>query len=413
MNSSSTQEKNPRFNGDINTAVIERAWVEKDNAIADDEDYVELRSRVIDANGNVVEGVTVSPSWSSNVTFLGSTRTDTDGISTHRFKSKVAGVKQIDLRTLINGTFGPLVYLKPVFIADNSMATIADADFTAASGALANGTDSNMLSVVVKDGLGNVVPDITVTFALTSGSATLTTPTAQTNTQGVAQATLTSWAAGDNQVTAAVGTHTTAAQTSTFKPGAEFTGISANGHTFTIDDGFPTTGFHAATFTLNVSGNASAYTWNSNQPGAVTINNGQITLNNPPSGSVTITATPTNGLGEVLSYSFTVNSWFTNDGSTTLNWTEANQYCNQQPGFNHLTRAQYNHTSSSTRRVGALWAEWGNLRNYTDSGFSGFEYWTADGTGTGGNNYYVNISFGSFYSSTHSTPRGVIYHQGL
>lgn len=265
----------------------------------------------------------------------------------------------------------------------------------------------------MKDGQGNVVPDISVTFALTSGSATLTTPTAPTNAKGVAQATLTSWVAGDNQVTATVGKHTTAAQTSTFKPGAALTGISANGHTFTIGDGFPTTGFHAATFTLNVSESASAYTWNSNQPGAVTINNGQVTLNTPPSGPVIITATPTNGLGEALSYSFTVNSWFTNGGSTTLNWTEANQYCNQQPGFNHLTRAQYNFTSSTTRRVGALWAEWGNLRNYTDSGFSGFEYWTADGDGAGGNNYYVNINFSSFYSGTHSTPRGLICHQGL
>ncbi|MBG6247313.1 MULTISPECIES: Ig-like domain-containing protein [Symbiopectobacterium] len=125
MNSSSTQEKNSRFNGDINTAVIERAWVEKDNAIADDDDYVELRSRVIDANGNAVEGVTVSASWGGAAQHLGSTRTDADGISTHRFKSKVAGANSMSLRTYINGTYGPYNYLNPVFIADNSSAARA------------------------------------------------------------------------------------------------------------------------------------------------------------------------------------------------------------------------------------------------------------------------------------------------
>lgn len=115
VNDTSTQEKNSRFNGDIDTALIELAWIEKDNAIADDVDYVDLRARVIDANGNAVEGGEIAASWPGYVTPLSSTRTDADGISIHRFKSNTAGVTSIGLSTYINGIYGSRIYLTPVF----------------------------------------------------------------------------------------------------------------------------------------------------------------------------------------------------------------------------------------------------------------------------------------------------------
>ncbi|MEX2954835.1 hypothetical protein AB4K01_26960, partial [Serratia fonticola] len=101
---------------------------------------------------------------------------------------------------------------------------------------------------------------------------------------------------------------------------SEFTGISVNGHTFGMAEGFPSTGFTGARFTLNVSGQASNYTWDNwdNSGGSwVTVDDsGNVSFtakgNSTP---VTITATPKGG-GVPLIYTFSVNTWFINNGST-------------------------------------------------------------------------------------------------
>ncbi|CNI94667.1 invasin [Yersinia frederiksenii] len=106
------------------------------------------------------------------------------------------------------------------FIADETTAEITETDFSVASGAVANNSATNALSATVKDGNGNVVPNVDVTFTVTGGAtfdgASQTSLTVNTDSSGVATAGLVSRIAGGNAVTATVGTYTTAAKTSTF-----------------------------------------------------------------------------------------------------------------------------------------------------------------------------------------------------
>ncbi|WP_186369565.1 Ig-like domain-containing protein, partial [Yersinia alsatica] len=106
------------------------------------------------------------------------------------------------------------------FIADETTAEITETDFSVASGAVANNTSTNALSATVKDGNGNVVPNVSVTFVVTGGATfaggTLTSLTATTNNDGVATAELVSLVAGDHPVTAAVGSNVTVPKNSTF-----------------------------------------------------------------------------------------------------------------------------------------------------------------------------------------------------
>ncbi|CRY56997.1 invasin [Yersinia intermedia] len=72
----------------------------------------------------------------------------------------------------------------------------------------------------MKDGNGNLVPNVSVTFVVSGGATfeggTELTKEAITNGAGVATALLISRVAGDHDVTATVGTNTTTAKTSTF-----------------------------------------------------------------------------------------------------------------------------------------------------------------------------------------------------
>ncbi|MEN3752118.1 Ig-like domain-containing protein [Mangrovibacter sp. SLW1] len=81
---------------------------------------------------------------------------------------------------------------------------------------MANNTDTNSLTAIVKDSNGNVVVNTEVTFDVTTGAATPASQTATTDASGVATATLVSLVAGDNQVTASVNSNTTTAKVSTF-----------------------------------------------------------------------------------------------------------------------------------------------------------------------------------------------------
>lgn len=174
-------------------------------------------------------------------------------------------------------------------------------------------------------------------------------------------------------------------QNATFIP--VFTGIIAGGYDFALNDGFPKTGFNQATFTINMNGTAD-YSWSSNQPAAVTVNSsGQVTFNGPPSGTVTITATPNNG-GSPQSYSFTVENWFEGD-STSRNWGNANADCNSRsevlPTIAQLTSGEY------IRQIGSLFGEWGDMMDY---GFPAANNWSSEQSGTSNYYYVVNSSRG-------------------
>ncbi|HDL6964622.1 TPA: Ig-like domain-containing protein, partial [Yersinia enterocolitica] len=296
------------------------------------------------------------------------------------------------------------------FVADSSTATIDAADFSVASGTVANNSATNALSATVKDGQGNPVGNIAVTFAVTSGSATPATQTVSTNTQGVATASLVSAVVGDNAVTASVGSMTTAARTSSFVA-PQLTGITVNGTTFAVNAGFPSTGFAQAFFTLNVTGSPSDYTWSSSSSWATVDSSGKVSFTQKgDSTPVTITATLKAG-GAALSYTFSVNTWFINNGLTTsMTWSNASNWCATQSAT-QPTPAQLTQ-GTSIRGVGSLWSEWGAMGNYSNSGFRSTYYWSSEFSGTG-NHYNVHLNNGSVTSFDDSYTFLVACRQGL
>lgn len=150
--------------------------------------------------------------------------------------------------------------------------------------------------------------------------------------------------------------------------------------------GFPTTGFKGAAFNIKLSGNTSptAYRWTADAPWVV-VRDGQVVFEGVGNGQkVTITGTPYRGVGNVITYSFQLNSWFTarDNGDTETDWKSTETYCQShgyqlpsisqlngivgeitQPGPDgepYLSGKPYRHT------LGSLWGEWGNLAAYAN-----------------------------------------------
>ncbi|HAS1070618.1 TPA: hypothetical protein I3803_004828, partial [Enterobacter cloacae] len=177
--------------------------------------------------------------------------------------------------------------------------------------------------------------------------------------------------------------------------------ISVNGHAFSKDAGFPTTGFIGARFTINLSNNANAsdYDWTtSGSYNFISVNNGEVRFVRQPTtgGSVTITATPkrsSNPGTEQITYTFKVGSWFRMYDKNQLLISDAINSCSAH-GMNIPAMAQLS-KDTDVRGVGSLVSEWGRLDNYTNSDFSGIGsshslMWASDKTNNS-DNYYVNM----------------------
>ncbi|EKA7110280.1 hypothetical protein OL205_004369, partial [Salmonella enterica] len=190
-----------------------------------------------------------------------------------------------------------------------------------------------------------------------------------------------------------------------------FTGVSVNGTTFAVNDGFPSTGFTGAEFSLMVTGAASDYTWSSSASSWAQVDSsGKVSFTSKGNASpVTITATPTGG-GTPLTYIFTVGSWF-NNSLTFMTWANASTWCTNQ-SLSQPTRGELT-MGLHTRAVGSLWSEWGDMGNYSGSGFFSHLYWASEVNGVG-NHYYVNLIDGNvLLSHDGSGLIRVVCRQGL
>lgn len=108
--------------------------------------------------------------------------------------------------------------------------------------------------------------------------------------------------------------------------------IDVNGHTFKHDEGFPTTAFKAARFTLVLPAGiqASDYTWDTDAGSAIKVSgeaSGAVVTfaSKPARAQVTITGKRTGHA--LVEYRFTLKHWFTNLGNRTMTWSEANEAC--------------------------------------------------------------------------------------
>ncbi|PVZ79426.1 hypothetical protein C9426_33695, partial [Serratia sp. S1B] len=187
-------------------------------AVANGTDHLNYGVTVVDnRTGTPVVGevVAFSASLAGAIIDAPSPQTSDQGTTETFIKHTKAGEGVVEAR-LANGNRATA----PIkFMADPTTATIAAADFKAGTGAKANGTDANVLTVVVKDANDNPVPDIEVDFDVSSGAATPPHQTVTTGPDGVARAEIVSEVAADNQVRATVNGNSTADKSSNFISG--------------------------------------------------------------------------------------------------------------------------------------------------------------------------------------------------
>jgi adhesin/invasin len=384
-------------------------------AVANGEATNALSATVKDANGNAVPNVDVTFAVTTGDATPGSqmVQTDADGVATATLVSLVAGDNAVTATVGSNTATAKT----SSFIANSTTAQIADADFTVAGGAVANGEATNALSATVKDANGNAVPNVDVTFAVTTGDATPGSQTVQTDADGVATATLVSLVAGDNAVTATVGIYTTTTKTSTFIAVPAMTSVLVNDEEFTVNSNFPTTGFTGAKFTLTVPGTATDYTWSSSAPSWAPVDSyGNVSFTQKGNSSPVIIVASPRGGGTALTYTFTVGSWFTSIGLDKMSWSNASLFCASN-GLEQPTRLQLTNvkTGRGTRQAGsgALWSEWGAIRSYTDSNFATGLYWASEAASVISSHYTVSLFSAIVANALDSDDRNVVCREAF
>ncbi|WP_454520621.1 Ig-like domain-containing protein, partial [Citrobacter koseri] len=296
--------------------------------------------------------------------------------------------------------------------------------FSANPGAIIpDGQDSTTLTLHLQDSYGNAITSLTnVTFAATpAATASLSAVTEVGN--GNYTATMTSTAAGSYQVVPRINGAPISGLTDTVTVATVATDVQdilVNNYTFAKDAGFPKTGFTGAKFTVQLNGGEPTdYTWTSTAAWASVDASGVVTFTaKGDSTPVTITATSKLNPSKAVAYVFTLNDWYTNNGSTTMTWSAANTYCTNQGaalptrlqlGGTQMTEGQYNARGT----VDSLWSEWGDLTKYTGSGFPSSHYtWTSEVVSSG-NRYFVSLTTGYVASGSDSYSSYVACRQGL
>jgi adhesin/invasin len=202
-------------------------------------------------------------------------------------------------------------------------------------------------------------------------------------------------------------------------PASINTQVNAYTFTQTSEEGaFPTTGFTGATFTVvpKDSKSATDYTWKSDASW-VSVADGVVTFTGTGTGDkVTITGTPTSGQGKIIKYSFTLKSWFINNGLTRQSWSDANMYCSSQSGYSQPTVAQMtihnDYTATVARGTGALWNEWGSMPGYSSAGFSDDFIWSSEQRSSGGH-YLASLDDGSVFGGLDNGTNGMVCRKDL
>ncbi|TBL48300.1 hypothetical protein EYY98_19495 [Obesumbacterium proteus] len=194
------------FVADKSTSVIRQGdMTATQDAIANGTATNKITAKITDANANAVSDVTVhfSVSNGAKITTVKGVTGD-DGIATATVTSLKADTYTVTARIQESGNSAQA---DTRFIADSSTATITDSNLTIdPNGALANGVNTDNVTVIVTDANNNLVPNATVNFAVASG-ATITTVIGNTGTDGKATATVTSSTSGNYAVTATVNGH--------------------------------------------------------------------------------------------------------------------------------------------------------------------------------------------------------------
>ncbi|WP_415838467.1 Ig-like domain-containing protein [Rahnella bruchi] len=196
------------FAADSGSMAITDLRQDKTQVVANGTDAVTYTVTVTDASGNKVQNAPVS--WSSDQSTAqlsgSTTTTDAQGQATLRVTSIHAGDVTVSAQ-LPGGTVSTASAAS--FIADVSTARVSQmtSDKTQA---LANGTDTIILSTTVTDANGNPLNDTDVNWTANPTRGTMSSGSTKTNAQGLTSIRLTSSGVTDYSVTASInGTQTT------------------------------------------------------------------------------------------------------------------------------------------------------------------------------------------------------------
>ncbi len=220
------------FMADESTATIlgENLTVLSNNALANGLATDSVQARVTDANGNPVPNQLVSFVADNGATLsLSSGITDANGAIIVTAVNNATGVTNITA-TLNSSSQSVAVN----FIPDSGTATIVDGALTVLTdNALANGSVSNRVKVVVTDARGNPIPNLAVSFVASNGANIAANGT--TGADGSITQSLTNTTAGVTRVTASVNGVSRAVDV-TFIPDSGTATIVNGALTITIDN---------------------------------------------------------------------------------------------------------------------------------------------------------------------------------
>ncbi|MGL4212329.1 MAG: hypothetical protein ACRCSA_05070, partial [Morganella morganii] len=224
------------------------------------------------------------------------------------------------------------------------------------------------------------------------GGVTDTAVSNVTENNGVYTATLSGTKAGDAVITVtADGTAVSGLSAPvklTWDDGTDLY-TQVNPYGFSLGDGFPSTGFIGATFTIRAGGdeaNNSLFDWTVDQSWVSVSGNGVVTMNSEPvsaKNTVTVTRTPKAG-GAPRSYTFTVKGWGTNTTGGAGPFISIQGRCTDT-GSRLVTQAEIAR-GVGVRTVGSLFSEWGDMSRYL-VGFPFAKTWTSDISGS--NHHYA------------------------
>ncbi|OMQ25509.1 Ig-like domain-containing protein [Serratia oryzae] len=375
-------------------------WAESPlGAVADGQAVNTVRASVQYLDGTPAAGATVLFDADNRGAISAMAQTGVDGVATAYVTNVLAGTTQVTASIDSDSKS-----IDTLFVA--GPAHVVDAEVTQ-NNALANGVDDNNVLVSVEDSHGNSVVGETMTFTATNG-VTLSTSSAQTDSDGEVTLALTSESAVSSEVTATASNGVSSTVTVEFSEELKMTQILVNGASFSVDDGFPRTGFVGAAFQLVIgettAGN-SAYNWSTNQSWVSVDGSGNVRFNQEPTSgnnSVTVTAAnPDNGT--TLTYPFTVNRWFRNNNFNIMTYGDAASWCSSQgggyavPGYGQMTdRTPVSQTGANRDADGRLWNEWGTMNSYSNGWFAG-NYWVTELVSGGNARHYVYLGNGSLF----------------
>ncbi|HAV1831808.1 TPA: hypothetical protein JG914_004658, partial [Enterobacter hormaechei subsp. steigerwaltii] len=192
----SSQTVTVTFTGDTDTAKIADGGLTllKDNAVTNGSDNNRVEAKVVDANGNALQGVSVTFSAGNGSAILSPVVSNSDGLAITTLNNTKAGISKVTA-----SVGGSQQSIDTHFVADTSsgkgvLAATADK-------AVANGSARNSVTLTLTDAHNNLLADIPVSL-IASNQAMLSTNSGKTSAAGTLTADVSSKTAGVSTVTA-------------------------------------------------------------------------------------------------------------------------------------------------------------------------------------------------------------------